>query len=280
MSILHVTLGGSAAASLRTALATAGRTDTVIELLDDLAVGPLRGIDDAPEPRAAFWEHVLSGDAFDWPELLAGELAKLATLAAGTGQIVIWHAPSAADQLMLRRVAYHLRNAPQRLNEVRLAAADLGPAVAARGEEAAVSSGLFAPEQFAARLPDAAPISVLRISRLALEWQETKQANAELRYWIDNTFKSGLYADIDAQVLTLAGDDWAPAARVVGMTIAQANRGFLSVSDSVAFWRCRELAAAGRIELGEAPGRAAGAFHLGRLASLTLRAAAVTAEPR
>ncbi|MBN3725272.1 DUF1835 domain-containing protein [Burkholderia sp. Ac-20379] len=85
MSTLHVTLGGSAADSLRAALAAAGRADTVIDLLDDLAVGPLRGIDDAAEPRAAFWEALLPGPAFDWPALLAGELTKLSQLAAGAG---------------------------------------------------------------------------------------------------------------------------------------------------------------------------------------------------
>ncbi|MBI0326629.1 DUF1835 domain-containing protein [Burkholderia plantarii] len=255
MSTLHVTVGGSAAESLRAVLGAAGRDDTVVDLLDDLAVGPLRGIDDAPELRAAFWERVFADTPSDWDARLAGELDKLARLAAGSGQVVIWHAQSAADQLMLRRVAYHLRNAPQRLNEVRLSAADLGPREHPPGREAAVSVGMFAAEQLGAKLPEAAPISVLRISRLALEWQEAKQVNAELRYWIDNTFKSGHYADIDALALDQAGEAWTPAARVVGAVIGLANRGHLGIGDSIAFWRCRELAAAGRLELrGGEPG--------------------------
>ncbi|GAB7535678.1 DUF1835 domain-containing protein [Burkholderia sp. 3C] len=278
MSPLHVTIGGSAADSLRAALAAAGRDDTVVELLDDLAVGPLRGIDDAPETRAAFWEALLPGPAFDWPLLLAGELTKLSELAADAGQVVVWHAQSAADQLMLRRVAYHLRNAPQRLNEVRLSADDLPPPAHPRGPEAAVSTGLFPAEALGARLPEAAPISVLRISRLALEWQEAKQANAELRYWIDNTFKSGLFSDIDALVFDHATEHWQPAARVVGAVIGHADRGHLAVSDSVAFWRCRELAAAGRIELGDLAGDAAtDAPQVDRLASFSLRATAPAA---
>ncbi|ACR27437.1 DUF1835 domain-containing protein [Burkholderia glumae] len=255
MSTLHVTVGGSAAESLRAALAAAGRDNAVVELLDDLAVGPLRGIDDAPEPRAAFWERIFADTPPDWDSRLAAELDKLARLAAGSGQVVIWHAQSAADQLMLRRVAYHLRHAPQRLNEVRLSAADLGPRTHPPGREAAVSVDMFGPERLRAKLPEAAPISVLRIGRLALEWQEAKQVNAELRYWIDNTFKSGHYADIDALALEQAGEAWMPAARVVGAIIALANRGHLRLGDSIAFWRCRELAAAGRLELrGGAPG--------------------------
>ena len=64
---------------------------------------------------------------------------------------------------------------------------------------------------------DAAPISVLRISRLALEWQEVKQINSETRRWRENTFISGSYADIDESILqiaaTLAGSPRALAAR-------------------------------------------------------------------
>ncbi|KVE35945.1 DUF1835 domain-containing protein [Burkholderia sp. TSV86] len=252
MRTLHVTQGGSAAASLRIALSAAGREhDTVIELLDDLAVGPLRGVDDAPDTRAAFWERVIGDTLPVWIARLAAERAKFDALAAGSEQIVIWHAQSAADQLMLRRVAYHLRSAPQRLNEVRLSIADMDDPRAWARERAdqATATGIFPPERLRAKLAEAAPISVLRISRLALEWLEARQANAELRYLVGNTFKSGLYTDLDALVLEHAGSEWRPAARVAGAVMALADRGQLFVSDTVAFWRCRELAVAGRLEL-------------------------------
>jgi hypothetical protein len=252
MSILHVIQGGTAAASLRTALVEAGRDEHVVGLLDDLAVGPLRGIDDTPGARATFWQRALGDIVPDWTAELAGERERLASLALGSGQIVIWHAPSVADQLLLRRVAYHLRNAPQRLNEVRLTTADLGaapPAASPGRADDACATGMFPPERLRAKLPQAAPISVLRISRLALEWQEAKHVNAELRYWVCNTIKSGHYADVDARVLEHASADWTPAARTVGAVIALADRGHLFVSDAVAYWRCRELAAAGRLEL-------------------------------
>lgn len=212
MSTIHVTMGGSAAASLRIALAEAGRDESVVELFDDLSVGPLRGADDTPDVRAAFWERAIGDGPQDWTAGLGDDFATLEALAAGTGQVVVWHAHSVADQLMLRRVAYHLRNAPQRLNEVRLSSADIDDPqswVRLRADQA-TATGIFSPAQLLAKLPEAAPISVLRISRLALEWQEAKQVNAELRYWICNTFKSGHYADIDALVLEHAPDEWAP----------------------------------------------------------------------
>ena len=47
------------------------------------------------------------------------------SLVRDEAQVVIWHGQSAADQLTLRRVAYHLRNTPQRMNEAQLSERDL-----------------------------------------------------------------------------------------------------------------------------------------------------------
>ncbi|AIO33555.1 DUF1835 domain-containing protein [Burkholderia pseudomultivorans] len=251
MSTIHVIQGGTAAASLREALAQAGRDERVVGLLDDLGVGPLKGADEASDTRASFWQRVLGDQIPDWKAEVEQEFARLDQLAMDTGQVVVWHAPSVGDKLLLRRVAYHLRNVPQRLNEVRLSAADLDApqrASLSRADQAC-STGMFEPAQLARKRPAAAPISVLRIGRLALEWQEAKHLNAELRYWVSNTIKSGYYADLDALILARAEAGWRPARHLVGSIMADADRGGLFVSDSIAWWRCRELAAAGRLEL-------------------------------
>ncbi|ABB07026.1 DUF1835 domain-containing protein [Burkholderia sp. Ac-20384] len=247
MSTIHVIQGGTAAASLREALAQTGRDELVVGLLDDLGVGPLKGADETPDTRAAFWQRVLGDQIPDWNAEIEGEFARLDQLATDTGQVVVWHAPSVGDKLLLRRVAYHLRNVPQRLNEVRLSAADLDSAPSRTDQ--ACATGMFSPAELARKRPVAAPISVLRIGRLALEWQEAKHLNAELRYWVSNTIKSGYYEDLDALIVARAETDWRPAGRLVGGIMADADRGGLFVSDSIAWWRCRELAAAGRLEL-------------------------------
>ena len=110
MSTIHVIQGGTAAASLREALAQAGRDERVVGLLDDLGVGPLKGADETPDTRAAFWQRVLGDQIPDWNAEIEGEFARLDQLATDTGQVVVWHAPSVGDKLLLRRVAYHLRN--------------------------------------------------------------------------------------------------------------------------------------------------------------------------
>ncbi|WP_321798898.1 DUF1835 domain-containing protein [Caballeronia sp. J97] len=252
MNTIHVTNGDCAAQSLTEALLRAEREEQVIALRDDLAVGPIRDIDESPLARAAFWHQVLSS-AIDFEDELEAQQELYNRLARGDGQIVVWHGQSAADQLTLRRVAYHLRNAPQRLNEAKLTHDDLkidtddsDPQRIGRDDHA-TAVGMFSPKQLLAKLPTAAPISVLRISRLALEWQEAKYANAETRRLRDNMLVSGTWIDVDEALLDLAGPEWKPAARIAGAAMGQ--RFDFMLSDSVAFWRCRELVTAGRLKI-------------------------------
>ncbi len=267
MTTIHLIHGEPAAAALRQALqaheaacpASVQTAARVIALADDLTVGPLRDIDEAANPgtalRAAFWQRV-SGEygAADEREsgqalaqtLAQGDCAALMALEADNASVVIWHTHDAADQLTLRRACYRLRNVPQRLNEVRLTPADL----AGTQDAAAV--------RLQGRLPDAAPISVLRITRLALEWQEAKFANGETRRWRDNTFTSGTWADLDAQILDILGqasppsDSHAPwlACDTLGAALVRGGAGF-TVGEPVVRWRLRELACAGELRLRE-----------------------------
>ncbi|MCC8405516.1 DUF1835 domain-containing protein [Paraburkholderia sp. MMS20-SJTN17] len=249
MSTIHLTNGDVAAETLRIALAQAGRDDRVQPLRDDLAVGPLRGIDDGPHVRAGFWERVSANTQRDFVREFREQAAVLDGLATSRANLVVWHGESASDQLMLRRVCYLLNRRPQRLNAVRLSITDLTDrrASAHTREDRATSVGMFAPDVLRTRLPDAAPISALRISRLALEWQEVTQANGETRRWRDNAFTSGGFAELDALILERTTDDWQPAARVAAHVMT-APLGFL-VSDSIVLWRIRELEAQQRIRL-------------------------------
>jgi hypothetical protein len=256
MNTIHVANGDTAAQSLTEALHRAEREDHVITLRDDLAVGPIRDVDDSALTRATFWRQVLNS-AIDFEDDLEEQLAVLARLTRGDGQVVVWHGQSAADQLTLRRVAYHLRNVPQRLNEAKLyhddlqiVADDSPPASPGRADHA-TAVGMFSPKQLLAKLPTAAPISVLRISRLALEWQEAKHSNAETRRLRDNMLVSGTWLDVDEALLSLADAEWKPARRIAGEAMGQ--RFDFMLSDSIAFWRLRELATAGRLKIRGTP---------------------------
>ncbi len=239
MKTIHITRGAPLANGLRAVLQQTGRTDHVIALDDDLTTGPLRGIDDTPDPRIEFWQRVDGTAPGAADEALQAGFAELVQLEEGNDHVVIWHSEGAADQLALRRVCYRLRNMPQRLNEVRLGNA-------AGDGTAPETLGALVAE----RLPDAAPISVLRITRLALEWQEAKHANGETRRWRDNTFTSGSYAELDAQILDTvdaAEGAWQCATQIAGQ-LQPADTGF-PVSPRVVQWRLRELGAAGSLRV-------------------------------
>jgi hypothetical protein len=232
MTTIHLTHDEPAAAALRLALEADGRAERVIALSDDLTVGPLRDIDDpasgGASRRTAFWLR-LGGV----PEgLTARDCVALESIEADDTNLVIWHTNAAADQLTLRRICYRLRSAPQRLNEVRLSADEI--------------AGEAATARLAARIADAAPISVLRITRLALEWQEAKFANGETRRWRDNTFTSGTWADLDALILDIVSATDAPWLAPHAIVTALPAPG---TSDPIVLWRLRELAAAGELRL-------------------------------
>ncbi|WP_153099193.1 DUF1835 domain-containing protein [Paraburkholderia hayleyella] len=245
MTPIHITHGDTAADSLRRALQLANRDGKIEVMRDDLAVGPLRGIDDTSEARSEFWLQVIGDTAHDLDQTLNEQAAMLEQLASSSAPIVMWHGQSTGDQLALCRLCYHLRNSPQRLNEVRLSASHL--AFDTHRADQATAIGMFEPEILSTHIADAAPISILRISRLALEWQEVKQANGETRRWRNNTFTSGSFAELDTFILERTAETWQRATPIVAALMA-ADMGFL-VSDRLAFWRLHGLAAHGRIQL-------------------------------
>jgi hypothetical protein len=248
MDYIHVVNGDPAARLLADVLAGVGRKDRIVVLRDDLALGPLRAIDDASTARIAFWQRALGAgehgiaqtvvDAFDANAAMLHDLA-----AEDTTEVVLWHAQNASDQLMLRRIAYHLRNTPQRLNEIGLPTRSI--ACSARHQEN--TGNPCTPAALAERLHAIAPISLLRISRLALEWQELKQLDYEMRRWRDNTFKSATFNDVDAMILELATTEW-QLCLTVADRIRSVDAGSV-VSDILLAWRVRELALHGKIVL-------------------------------
>ena len=247
MNTLHVVCGDIAAQQLRAAMAQAQRADPVLVLRDDLAIGPLREIDENERQRAAFWQRVLPSAGRDYAGELREELASLQRLVEGESAVVCWHGDSASDQLTLRRVAFMLRNTPARLNEIVLRGSDLMSANTTQDTAQRTSVGMYSPEVLAERFARIAPISLLRIGRLSLEWRALKQVNTQVRRWMHNTFEGATFAEIDDQILARAPVAWTPMAAFLGETMPRIE-GFFA-TDSFLLWRCRELGAAGRLAL-------------------------------
>jgi len=247
MNTIHVVCGDIAAQQLRAAMAQAQRADPVLVLRDDLAIGPLREIDENERQRAAFWQRVIPSAGRDYAGELREELASLQRLVEGDNAVVCWHGDSASDQLTLRRVAFMLRGTPARLNEIVLRGSDLTGAVNGSDANRRTSVGMYTPEVLAERFVRIAPISLLRIGRLSLEWRALKQVNTQVRRWVHNTFEGATFAEIDDQILNRAPVAWTPMAAFLGEMMPRVE-GFFA-TDSFLLWRCRELGAAGRLAL-------------------------------
>lgn len=245
MSYLHVVNGDSAAEILTDALAVAGRDERVIGLLDDLAIGPLEQIDDAPHARAAFWRTVYDAQDPEFTDTLGAEMASIAAIVESDTEVVVWHGRSAGDQLALRRVAFHLRTMPERFNEVGLTLHELDPDRVGAGGQTAI--GQYPSDALRARLPSIAPVSVLRLTRLALEWQELKHVNSEIRRLYTDTFVGSAFCELDALIVERLDGGWQGLNRFVGAVMV-ANTGFFA-TDSVIHWRIRSLVDAGAVAM-------------------------------
>ena len=248
MQYIHVVNGDVAGATLKQALAQAGRHDSVVVLRDDLAVGPLVDVDSVAMARSGFWQRVAPNSNIDFAAEMRDALASLADLRDATTEVAIWHGQSASDQLMLRRVAFHLHQSPQRINEVGM---DVRELEAPNGQGPLTTIGMYSGARLARRFSTIAPVSVLRIGRLAYEWQQTVRENADTRLWKGNTLVPVSYGTVDEVILEHVPTDWASARDVVG-SIMGAIDGLLA-SDWFVFWRCRELVGNGQLLLrGEA----------------------------
>ncbi|MGO4125815.1 DUF3658 domain-containing protein [Inquilinus sp. YAF38] len=242
--VLHLCCGDSAAGVIRAGLPGSA----VLVLRDDLAVGPLDDVDsDRPDARAAFWHAVFpdedraaieTGGTF--VEQLAAESAALRDLPDAAAKIVIWHGTGAAEQLMLRRALWALRDAATPVEEVAV-----GPELlpqAGRRDMAAVA--MLPPEDIATAA--ARPVAPERRARLAAEWARLRAESGGLRHHRAGTITTHPIEAHDGEILAALGPDWEPAARVIGRPMGTIT-GFFA-TDAFCFWRLRQLAAQGRAE--------------------------------
>jgi hypothetical protein len=227
MQYIHVVNGDVAGNTLRQALAQAARPD----------------VDSTGLIRSGFWQRVAPHTDIDFAAEMRQALDQLQALRRDDLEVAIWHGQSASDQLMLRRVVFHLYQAPQRINEVSMDLRELE--VPAQGNLAAI--GMYPAARLARRFSTIAPVSVLRLGRLGYEWQQNVKENADVRLWKGNTLVPAAYHNVDDVILERAPEDWKPAAEVVA-SVMGAIEGLLA-SDWFVFWRCRELISTGQLML-------------------------------
>lgn len=236
--MLHLTCGDGAADALRAAMASGGLAPAPIRAMpDDLAVGPLHGVDAPPcLERARFWHQLGGEDLAD--RAIATELSADAKWlrAPDVDHVCVWNGDSASEQLLLRRVCALL---PARV-ELLAVAGGTGECRSATRKAIA----MLAPQVLAA-LP-ARHLDATSRDRLGAQWLHWRERDDTLRLWLDGRLQGADYALIDHALLAECSAEWRPARRVIGPVMATVDG--LFVTDLLAAWRLRQLAVEGRLE--------------------------------
>lgn len=218
-------------------------------LRDDLAVGPLADVERPPcAGRAQFWLAVWPDTVTPRPDFapeLSADADWLAGLAAQPHAVTVWHGDSCSEQLLLARVAAALAQSELPFWEVPCGTGD-----SSAGQRRAV--GMIRPEEMDAYYQPRL-VEHGRKAGLAGQWHAAVAANADIRRWRDGAFSGEDHQAVDAILLAACTPEWRPLARVMAELMAGAD-GFF-VTDYFAFWRARELAAQGRIELAGTAGQ-------------------------
>jgi len=238
----HLTCGDLAAESVGQLLAEGNE---VRVLRDDLAVGPLADIESPPcAGRVAFWQNVWPGGLRPRPDFsgIAADAEWLPRLADQARQVTVWHGDSASEQLMLARVAAALEGIPLPFYEVVCGTGD-----SRVGARMAVS--MHAPDALAA-LYQPRLVEPARTADLARQWRAALTDNAAIRRWVDGRFIGEDNVRIDGELLAACRDDWMPLARAMAEVMGHCD-GFFP-TDLYLYWRARELARRGIIQLSDA----------------------------
>lgn len=235
----HLTCGDLAADSVRPLLADGSE---VRVLRDDLAVGPLAGIDTPPcAGRLAFWETLWPAAMTPRPNFsgIAGDALWLEALSGQSRPVTVWHGDSASEQLMLARVAAALEGSSLPFYEVACGTGD-----SRVGARMAVS--MHTPEALVA-LDQPRPVEPARVTALANQWRAAVAENAAIRRWREGRFVGEDYRQIDHELTEACGDEDMPLSRAMAEVMARCD-GFFA-TDMLLYWRARELAQRGVLRL-------------------------------
>lgn len=253
----HLVCGDAAVPVVTLALGQDQVEDSLRVLRDDLAVGPLADIEQPPcTARVAYWQ-ALWPQAMLLPDFRGGlndDAHWLAALGQQERPVTVWHGDSASEQLLLARVAATLEDTNLSLWEVSCGTGDSG--VASRR-----SVTMFEPEDIPA-LYQPQRVGRQRQRQLAAQWRATLAENAPIRRWRDGAFLGEDHGAIDASLVQWCSAQWQPLMRLLAEVMARCD-GFFP-TDMFLFWRVRELAASGLLEL-------AGETHVGDTGELQVR---------
>ena len=117
---VHLASGAQAAGVVRETLRRLGRHENVLAMADSFAEGPLKDVDAGADSRVDWYKRIN-------PELVADALAGddsdlWERVHASPADVMLWHGPHPVERIFAIRACWHLRDIPERVYEVALAA--------------------------------------------------------------------------------------------------------------------------------------------------------------
>ncbi len=264
LEVVHCASGGAAAGSLR-ALCANRSAELVIEIVDPLAIGPLRDLD-RPEGVAErrqylrrLFERIGETECFERLAARIG-LPELAAAMPDASRAVAWCGPNADEQLMLRAVCAGWRDRP-------LHVVDVGAGVGTDGIGPQRAVGACSPDALRIAERGARQLSDAERVALAADWERLLRSNHRLRLFEGGAVIGCDEDRFDSLLLAACPRDFASAARIVGKVMGESVQ---LIGDTFLDHRLRELIARGGIDAEDATAR---------LASLRVRRRPPAMEP-
>lgn len=252
MQFQHIVTGDMATASVKAAL-NLDPAD-IVNMDDDLSVGPLTDVDSvAPIHRAAFWRKIFGPQAKEYEDLYGESMdAKLARtsavfnrLAASNRPCLVWCGTNANEQLTLRRTAHFIRTSPRAFWFVEVKPADQKPLPPNWSTAVAVLNE----SELASIYERRRELSQDERTVFAEDWRDVcaDGNDASLRMVVNDNIETHPISTYDAHILAQMQSDWQRTVRVVGNAMAKLEKH--EASDTFIFWRLRELAKRGHLEI-------------------------------
>jgi hypothetical protein len=238
---VHLASSAQAAEVVRETLRRLGRHETVLAMADSFAEGPLRDVAAGADSRLEWYKRIN-------PELVADELPGddsdlWQRVHASPADVLLWHGPHPVERVFAIRACWHLRDMPERVYEVALAATGrrwrggrdrpaFYDAVGIAGPKATVQAW----DQRA---------KVVDVFQRAECWERLRSEQGDWIRVLDGEAIVQLpvtaYDSLVAEAC--AGGEWKASSRVVGEIIAEHP-----ISLSLLTWRIRELLRSGQLE--------------------------------
>ncbi len=237
-TFLHLTSGRHAAEVVRAALGLLGRDETVLFQADAHTDGPLHDVDSGAVERIAWWNRIRVQPLDETEAKNLDDAALWEQVRADRSHVVLWHGPHPADRLFELRACWKLREEAPRIWEVALAAGTSRDLPEFYGAVA-----IWKPEEAADRWERRAKVA--DVEARAAEWVTLRDEPGEWLRALDDggVVRRPITAHDSELIDACRNGDWTKSARVVGTVLAEHP-----TSDTLLFWRLRELIRMGSLE--------------------------------